>query len=103
MNELDARRKAHVTDHGPTQRTDRIGERRTEAEGKLLGRRTAARDRTLFENGDLVAGLRKIEGGRQSVMAGADHDDRAQRLPSLTMRSAAFRPGAPMIPPPGCV
>src|SRR5687767_531494 len=103
MNELNASRETHVADHRPAQRSHRIGERRAESKRELLSRRASADHGPALENRDLVSGLGKIEGRCHAVVARADDDDRAQRLPSLMIFRAAFRPGAPMIPPPGWV
>src|SRR5437762_10508884 len=69
---------------------------------------------TPFEDDDAPSGLREVRRGNQAVVPGADHDDvggvRAHATfafrPFLIERntsSAAILPGAPMMPPPGCV
>jgi hypothetical protein len=69
--------------------------------------------RAAFEDERLVSGFGEIKGGDQPVVAAADDDDIAGSLwfaaiyaaPLMSFRisSAARRPGAPMMPPPGCV
>ena len=66
--------------------------------------------RSAFEHQRLEARLRQIEGGDQSVVTAADDDDVALSRPWLGRSldvfqnsSAARRPVAPMMPPPGCV
>ena len=61
---------------------------------------------------DVPAGLRQVRRGDQAVVAAADDDHAFRRhhatcFPprffSFRYSSAAMRPGAPMMPPPGCV
>ena len=66
---------------------------------ELVGNRRAANDRTPLEHERLQATPREHSGRRQSVVPAADEDD----VDHLRISSAAFRPGAPMMPPPGCV
>src|SRR4029077_10323995 len=66
-----------------------------------------------LEHEDLLTGLREMGGRDEAVVAAADQDDvelllrhQAARRPfffSLRYSRAAMRPGAPMMPPPGCV
>ena len=78
---------------------------------KFLGDRRAAGLRAAFEHQRLESGFGQIEGGDQAVVAAADDDDvalvarpfYAAPLMSFRISSAARRPFAPMMPPPGCV
>ena len=76
---------------------------------KFLGHRGAADDRAPLEDQRLQSLLREIERGDQRVVPAADNHDVArsrhvQCFPlSFRISSAASRPGAPMMPPPGCV
>ena len=54
-----------------------------------------------FEHQRAEPCLGQVRRAHQPVVAGADDDRAAHDFPSTD--SAAFRPGAPMIPPPGCV
>ena len=68
--------------------------------------RTAAHDTRRLEHDDPPARARQIRGRDQAVVAASDNDDVVARhydLPPFSTASAAFRPGAPMMPPPGCV
>ena len=65
-----------------------------------------------LQHHDLLVRLREVRRGDEAVVAGADHDGvdprrhQAARRPfffSFRYSSAAIRPGAPMMPPPGCV
>ena len=56
-----------------------------------------------LEHDRLQARLWRDKRRRQAVVSGADDDDRLHVRRSARIRVAAFRPGAPMIPPPGCV
>jgi hypothetical protein len=103
-------RELHVLDNGGEQRAAGVRYGGTfEAGMKFLGDGGAADDRPAFEDEGLVAFLREIEGGDESVVSAAENDDvalrgHAQLLPvSFRISSAARRPGAPMMPPPGCV
>ena len=81
-----------------------MGERgATEARMNLAGSRAATNGVTCLQHDRLHAGLRQVEGRDQPVVSPADHDRRLHRRLSARMRIAAFRPGAPMMPPPGCV
>src|SRR5277367_2828778 len=80
-----------------------------EAGMKFFGDGGAANHRAAFEDEGLVAFFREVEGGDERVVAAAENYDvalrgHAQLLPvSLRISRAASRPGAPMMPPPGCV
>jgi hypothetical protein len=69
----------------------------------------AADDGAAFENERPVAFFRKVKGRYERVVPAAENEDvalrgHAQLLPvSFRISSAARRPGAPMMPPPGCV
>src|SRR5271156_367096 len=75
----------------------------------FFGDSGAADDGAAFKNQGLVAFFREVEGGDERVVAATEDDDvalsgHAQFLPvSLRISRAASRPGAPMMPPPGCV
>ncbi len=122
MDELHAAPlELHVAGDRRPQRTQRVREgRRPIARCELLARRAAADDRPPLEHERLPSGLRKIEGGDERVVAASDDDclthfpirrqESGGLLPpayflevSLMIRIAAFRPGAPMMPPPGWV
>src|ERR1700721_4196780 len=76
---------------------------------KFLSDRRAANNVAAFQNQRLVTFLRQVERSHQRVMPAAQNNNVALRghlqlLPeSFRTSSAASRPGAPMIPPPGCV
>ena len=91
------------------------GNRRAHARSDLLGRQQTAGAAAALENERPQPRLRQVRRRDQAVVAGA-HDDRVVSLPrherpqtafpSRSERrtwSAARRPDAPMIPPPGCV
>ena len=71
----------------------------------------AADDGAAFEDQRLQPLLREIKCGDERVVAAADDDDFTRRrhgqffpFPvSFKISSAARRPDAPMMPPPGCV
>ena len=68
-----------------------------------LGRDRAAATRgARLEDNRLQAGAGQVERRRQPVVAAADDDDSHARV-SASILIAALRPGAPMMPPPGCV
>ena len=93
----------HVRDDVAPQRNV-VVQRRTSKAGMQLARDGASADRLgSFENDRLEPRLRQIERRRQPIVPGADDDDvrSGECLPESC--SAAFRPGAPMMPPPGCV
>src|SRR5438552_2619997 len=61
-----------------------------------------------LEHQRLESRLGQIERGNESVVSPANDDNSFsrsghQRVPSPRMAFAAFNPGAPMMPPPGCV
>ena len=79
---------------------------------KFVGDGSAANLRAAFEDERLISCLRQVVRGDQAVVAAADDDDvalfRARHgyaapLMSFRISSAASRPFAPMMPPPGCV
>src|SRR5579862_7501019 len=76
---------------------------------KFLGDGCAAGLGPALKNKRLESSFREIERGDESVVTAADDDHiaglrhQAAPLMSLRISSAAKRPGAPMIPPPGCV
>src|SRR5208282_6539485 len=99
-------------------RTKRAGamrqSRAAEAGVKLVSDGGAADLRCALEDERLESSFGQIEGGDEAVVASADDDDiagavRLRRhsyaapLMSLRISSAASRPFAPMMPPPGCV
>ncbi len=86
--------------------------------GRQLGADRGAADRLgSFQHERLQARLRQVPGGDQAVVPGPDHDrverpaaaaarrraHAARPFRSFRTSSAARRPFAPMIPPPGCV
>lgn len=81
--------------------------RSTEAGMEFFSDCRAPDSRASFEDERLVARACEIEGGDQRVLSGSDDDDALSQSQfarrSLRISSAASRPGAPMIPPPGCV
>ena len=97
----------HVAHDRRPQRSKRVCERRAPiTRRELLARGAAADDMPALEDKRFPAGFGEIESRDQSVMARADDDGVGHGYffaVSLMMRMAAFRPGAPMMPPPGCV
>src|ERR1700751_4267207 len=100
----------HVADHVRRNRSRSVRERRAaEARVKFFGNGCAAGLRAAFEHQRLESGLREIEGGDHPVLTATDNDDvallghHAAPFASLRISSAESRPGAPMMPPPGCV
>ena len=91
------------------QRTGAMQDRRTEKTPmELFGDRDATNDFTPLEYQRSETGLREIARGHQSVVARSDDDDSRspahhQLFHSRRIFFAALRPGAPMMPPPGCV
>jgi hypothetical protein len=63
----------------------------------------AAHGIPLFEQRHLPAGAGEQRGADEAVDAAADDQGGAHRFASFRIFSAAFLPGAPMMPPPGCV
>ncbi len=84
-----------------------------EARGDLLGHRRASDDLAALEDEGFVSGLREVGCRDEAVVPAPDDDDapgasrhQPRTLPrrqSSSIFVAALRPGAPMIPPPGCV
>ncbi len=81
---------------------------------KFFRDRRSAHLRAAFEHERLESSFGQIEGGDQTVVSATDDDDVARfghlassghqaAFPSFRISSAARRPGAPMMPPPGCV
>jgi hypothetical protein len=73
---------------------------------EILCDRAPANNRSSLEEERLAPGLCEIERSDQSIVPGSDHHHIVPshfRAVSFKIRIAAFRPGAPMIPPPGCV
>ncbi len=78
---------------------------------ELFGDRGAADHFAAFKDERLESALGQIKRGDQGIVAAAnDHDilshGHGQLIPrfqSLRMARLARRPGAPMMPPPGCV
>ena len=103
-----------ILDHRRPQTPDGLDE-----PGRRESRRGLARPQdpadllVALEHEDLLTGLREVGGRDEAVVAAADHDDVERLLRhqaalrpfffSLRYSSAAIRPGAPMMPPPGCV
>src|ERR1035437_7168215 len=86
----------------------------TKARMKFFGDGRAAHLGAAFEHKRFESGFGEIEGGDQTVVSATDDDDIAcfghgllhghqTPFPSFRISSAARRPGAPMMPPPGCV
>ena len=90
--------------HEPAERS-LVGQARTaEARMDLGGDGAAADDRLPLEDERTSSRFGQVVRCDQAVMAPADDDRVVHRyLPSERIRMAAFRPGAPMMPPPGCV
>src|SRR5262249_55491744 len=80
-----------------------VRERRAFESGcNLAGQRAAPDAVALLDHGRLQAGAREQRRGHEPVHAAAYDDDVGHdRCPRIL--SAALRPGAPMMPPPGCV
>src|SRR5688572_4646640 len=88
------------------QRTGRMCEERRAKPRRDLRGNGAAADRGLaLEDERFETSLSQVGRTRQAVDASANYDDVVLRRThsSFSTRMAAFRPGAPMIPPPGCV
>ncbi len=98
---LEVERAGHVGPQGPHV----VRQRRDAEPGRQLAREGGPADRvTTLDQRDAPAGAGQHGGADQAVHAPADDDDRrAHRRASFRMRSAAFLPGAPMMPPPGWV
>src|SRR5688572_12913605 len=100
--------KLQLLDDVAADRARGMSERRHgEPRHELAFRRASTDAGALLDQDDAQAAFRQGGGAREAVDAAADHDRvvtrRHYRDTSLTMRSAAFLPGAPMMPPPGCV
>src|SRR5688572_22909134 len=91
-----------------------VGQRRDGEARRQLALRGAATDAgALLDHNGAQATLRQPRRTGEPIDAAADYDRivaamRSRRhlwhqWPSFRMRSAAFLPGAPMMPPPGCV
>src|SRR5262249_56120983 len=88
-----------------------VRERRAaEAGMKFFGDGGAAGLGAALEDEWLESGFGEVEGGDQAVVTATDDDDvalvghgYAAPFTSLRISSAERRPGAPMMPPPGCV
>ena len=100
----------HVAQDVRANRSSSVRQRRAaEARMKLLGDRCPSSLRAPFQHQRLESSLGKIEGGNEAVVAATDDDDvallahYAAPLTSLRISSAESLPGAPMMPPPGCV
>ena len=68
----------------------------------------AAGNIAAFENQRSESGLCQIESSYQTIVSATDDDDAPrfachQRFHDVSIVFAAFSPGAPMMPPPGCV
>ena len=103
-------RELHVADDFGQQRASGMGERgATEAGMKFFGDGGAADDGASFQDQRLKAFFREIERRDEGVVSAAENYDVARWshgycFPrSFRISSAARRPGAPMMPPPGCV
>ena len=103
------RRKLQIAQHIGAQLMDKVrAGRDLKPRGELARERGAADLGLRLEHEYRAAAARQRRGANQAVVAGAYHDAivaRAQcSLPrSLSTARAAFAPGAPMTPPPGCV
>ena len=102
----------HVADDVRADRACRVSQgRAAKARMEFVGDRSPADLRAAFEHERLESSLRQIKSGDQPVVTAADDDDiplaigrhYAAPLTSLRISSAARRPFAPMMPPPGCV
>ena len=103
-------RELHVFHDGGERRTASMCDGGAFETGmKFFGDGGAADYGAALEDERLVAFFREIERSDESVVAAAENDDvalrgHAQLLPeSFRISRAARRPGAPMMPPPGCV
>ena len=108
------RAEPEITDDVVTKASDAVGRNRRPHTGRdLLGGQGAARPASPLENQRPEPRLRQVRRRDQAVVAGPDYD-RVVSLPGHPQAaflarsarrtwSAARRPDAPMIPPPGCV
>jgi hypothetical protein len=93
------------------QRASRMGERRrAETFVKLFGDGDSSDLLATLKHERRKTGPRQVRGGDETVVPASDDDDsrlaRHYTFPhfrSFKSLTAALRPGAPMIPPPGCV
>ena len=85
--------------------TERVRERRGAKARREFGGRRRAADRLMpLDDDDRSLAFGERGGGDQAVQAGADDGDVVgHRRPPWSTRIAALRPGAAMMPPPGCV
>src|ERR1700687_5300569 len=81
-----------------------------EAGMKVFGDGRAAYLGAAFEHQRFESCFGEIEGGDQTIVSATDDDHIARfghwayaTFPSFKISSAARRPGAPRMPPPGCV
>ncbi len=107
------RRQLQVLDHRLAEPADGVRDARRGEPGRDLAVPQDAADLVApLQQRDVLAGLRQVRRGDQAVVAAAD-DEHAllrhqatcfpPRFFSFRYSSAAMRPGAPMMPPPGCV
>src|SRR5208283_2816288 len=104
-------RQIHISHNVRPDGTGAMGQLRTAKAGmKFLRNRAAADYRPAFEHEGLESSFGEIEGGDQPVVSCAEDNDVALfghryfvPLQCFRISSAARRPGAPMMPPPGCV
>jgi len=108
------RAEPKVTDHVVAEASDAVrSNRRTHTGRDFLGSQKAARPASPLENQCPEPRLRQVRSRDEAVVAGPDYD-RIVSLPGHSQAaflersarrtcSAARRPDAPMIPPPGCV
>jgi hypothetical protein len=108
---VDVRREAldpvlceiHVA-HDVGMEAGTVSERRAlETRMNVAGRRAAADRAARLEHDRLQPGPGEVVRRHEAVVACADDDERAHARVSARIFRAALRPGAPMIPPPGCV
>ena len=110
LDDLQApRREAQLFRHGGTQRAGEMGDGGgAESPVELLGDGGAPDDVAPLEHERLEPALGQQGGRHQAVVPGPDDHHVAAhrafpRFQSFRISSAASRPGAPMIPPPGWV
>jgi hypothetical protein len=75
-----------------------------EAREHLLGHRCATDHLAPFEDENLESGFGQVGGGDEAIVPGTDNDGVVlvvHRYQSFRISSAASRPEAPVIPPPG--
>ena len=101
----------HVAHHAGQNRPRGMRQRRTAKAGmKFISHRRAANLRVALDHQRFVSRLGQIKRRDQPIVTAANDDDVALRphsyaapLMSFRISSAARRPFAPMMPPPGCV